>query len=253
MASSIFTPIFEHLEWRQLQLRYWRHSDDLQRSVSGVESRFEVNSFREFLRIADYQNEDFVIETLLREMDSDDVFWDIGANIGTHSCYIGQKARHTIAIEPFPDNAERARTNLELNNVEAEVIECALAESKGEASLAVPDSDENEAGVGTFSLREDTVEEEAVSVKVIPGDTLVSENNITFPDVMKIDVEGGELDVLHGFQQGLASARTVLVEVHPHHVDQEEVTELLESAGFSVEILRQRNDETHLLAKSTGT
>jgi FkbM family methyltransferase len=212
-----------------------------------------VNSFREFLRIVDYQDEDFVIETLLRETNPDDVFWDIGANIGTHACYVGQKASCTIAIEPFPDNADQARTNLHLNNVDAEVRECALGESRGDARLTVPNTDECEAGVGTFSLLEDSVGDEAVNVEVIQGDDLVSEHELPFPDVMKIDVEGGELSVLRGFRRGLDNARTVLVEVHPRHVDLEEVIQLLESEGFAVEILRQRNDETHLLAKSTET
>ena len=251
MAPSVFLTLNKHLEWRKLQFRYWVHSGDLQRTVGGVKSRFEVNSFREFLRIMDYQDEDFVIETLLQEIDPDDVFWDIGANIGTHACYVGQKANYTVAVEPFPDNAEQARKNLELNNVNSEVIECALGESEGIAKLAVPDTDKTESGVGTFSLQEDFTKGEAVDVELVSGDKLVRENQTPDPDVIKIDVEGGELDVLRGFRHGLANARIILVEVHPRHVDREEISGLLESEGFTVEVLRQRNDEIHLLAKTT--
>lgn len=252
MVLSTFSALFNHLEWRPLQLRYWLHSGNLQRNVGGVESCFEVNSFREFLRIVDYQDEDFVIETLLQEINPDDVFWDIGTNIGTHACYVGQKASYTVAIEPFPGNAEQARTNLDLNDVDAEVIEYALGETEGRASLAVPDTDESEVGVGTFSLHEDSPESETVSVEVISGDRLVSENEIPSPDVAKIDVEGSELDVLRGFRWELNNIRTVLIEVHSRHVDLEEISGLLESKGFSVNVLRQRNDEIHILAKSTG-
>lgn len=253
MVPPIFSTLCTHLTWRQLQFRYWLHSGNLQKTVGGVESRFEINTFREFLRIVDYQDEDFVIEKLLQETNPDDVFWDIGANIGTHACYVGQKASYTVAIEPFPDNAKQARRNLSLNDVDAEVLEYALGKSESEASLAVPHTDKSEVGVGTFRLQEDSPEGKAVNVEVIPGDKLVSENEIPAPDLIKIDVEGGELDVLHGFRQGLANAHTILIEVHPLYVDQDEISELLESEGFAVDILRQRNDEIHLLATSTKT
>lgn len=251
MVLSALSNLMNHLEWRQLQFQYWLHSGEIQRTVGGVESRFQVNSFREFLRIVDYQNEDFVIETLLQETDPNEIFWDIGANIGTHACYVGQKAHQTIAVEPFSGNAEQARMNLDLNEVDAEVIECALGESKGEADLTVPDSDETEVGVGTFRLQEDSVGNKPVGVEVTLGDELVLKNEIPYPDVMKIDVEGGELDVLRGFDQGIDNARTILVEVHPRHVDRKKISELLESEGFTVDVLRKRNEETHLLATST--
>lgn len=248
MVESVFASISEHLEWRYLQLRYRFSSGKINRSVGDVESSFHVGSFREFLRVVDYQDEDFVIERLLDATNSDDVFWDIGANIGTHSCYIGQRAKQTIAIEPFPDNAEQARRNCRLNNVDATILKYALGESSGKATLAVPDTDESVVGVGTFSLQNNSPNSESIDVEVIAGDRLIEEQNLPLPDVIKVDVEGGELDVLRGFHRGLQNARIILVEVHPRYVEREEITDLLESEGFSVSVLRQRNDEIHLLA-----
>lgn len=251
MANSVLSSITTHLEWRLLQLRYRLNSGTVERSVGGIESSFGVNSFREFLRVIDYQDEDFVIECLLERARPDDVFWDIGANIGTHSCYVGQKVGRTIAVEPFPDNAKRARENCKLNSVEATIVKYALGEHRGTASLAPPKSDESVAGVGTFSLQGPSTSSESIDVDVIPGDELTQEESLSLPDVMKIDVEGGELDVLRGFGEGLRNARIVLVEVHPAHVKQSEVVDVLESEGLSVEVLRQRNDEVHLLATRT--
>lgn len=248
MDESVLSSLAEHLEWRYLQFRYRVNSGRVTRSVGTIGSEFHVDSFREYLRIVDYQNEDFVIECLLEAIDTGDVFWDIGANIGTHSCYVGQKAGQTVAIEPFPANARQARRNCDLNGINSTVLEFALGEEGGKANLAVPDTDETAAGVGTFSLRNGSSYSESVTVDVIPGDKLVEERGLPLPDVMKIDVEGGELSVLRGFHNGLQNARVVLVEVHPWHVEQEGVTDLLQSAGFSVTVLRQRNDEIHLLA-----
>lgn len=248
MVDSVLTSISEHLEWRYLQLRYRINSGKVKRSIGNVESSFHADTFREFLRAVDYQDEDFVIEHLLEAIYSDDVFWDIGANIGTHSCYIGQRAKQTIAIEPFPDNAQQARGNCRLNNIDATILEYALGESSGKATLAVPDTDESVVGVGTFFLQNDSPNSESIDVEVITRDRLIEEHDLPLPDVIKIDVEGGELDVLRGFHRGLQNARVVLVEVHPRYVERKEVTDLLESEGFFVSVLRQRNDEVHLVA-----
>ncbi|QKY21771.1 FkbM family methyltransferase [Halolamina sp. CBA1230] len=251
MANSVFSSITDHLEWRLLQLRYRLNSGTVKRSVGEIESSFNVDSFREFLRVTDYQDEDFVIECLLERVRPDDVFWDIGANIGTYSCYVGQKVERTIAVEPFPDNARRAQKNCQLNGIDATIVKYALGEHREKASLAPPESDQSVAGVGTFSLQNTSTSSESIDVNVVPGDELAREESLPLPDVMKIDVEGGELDVLEGFDNGLRNARIVLVEVHPSHVEQSEVTDVLESGGLSVEVLRQRNDEVHLLATRT--
>ncbi|WP_336037515.1 FkbM family methyltransferase [Halobacterium yunchengense] len=248
MVESALASISEHLEWRYLRLRYRINSGKIKRSIRDVESSFQVNTFREFLRVVDYQNEDFVIERLLDTIDPDDIFWDIGANIGTHSCYIGQISNQTIAIEPFPDNAQQARKNCRMNNIDATILEYALGESSGRSTLTVPDTDESVVGVGTFSLQNDSPNSESIDVEVIAGDRLIQEQDLPLPDVIKIDVEGGELDVLRGFHRGLQNARVVLVEVHPRYVEQEKITDILESEGFSVSVLRQRNDEVHVFA-----
>ncbi|AAG19468.1 conserved hypothetical protein [Halobacterium salinarum NRC-1] len=248
MAESLLASVSNHFEWRYLQFRYRISSERISRTIGSVESSFHVDTYREFLRVVDYQNEEFVIEALLDTIRSDDVLWDIGANIGTHSCYIGQKAGQTIAIEPFPDNAQRARENCSLNDVDATVCEYAVGAHEGEATLAVPDTDDNVVGVGTFSLQTDARNAQSVDVDVVPGDQIIQNRGVALPDVIKIDVEGGEADVLRGFDRGLQNARAVLVEVHPRYVDRDEITRLLESHGFSVSILRQRNDEVHVLA-----
>jgi predicted RNA methylase len=71
-------------------------------------------------------------------------------------------------------------------------------------------------------------------------DHLVAGGAIAAPDFLKIDVEGGELEVLRGAAQTLRSARPrLIVETHGHAVESA-VAELLIAAGYRVLVVNQR-------------
>lgn len=59
---------------------------------------------------------------------------------------------------------------------------------------------------------------ETVTVPVRPLDALCQESEIT-PEVVKIDVEGFELEVLKGAEIVLGNAKLLLLEVHPELLD----------------------------------
>ncbi|WP_138007349.1 FkbM family methyltransferase [Halalkalirubrum salinum] len=239
--------IREHLEWRFLQFKYYTSGKLLTRTVGGESVTLGVGSFREFLRAIDYQNEDFVIETLLSKIEPNDVFWDIGANIGTHSCYIGQRGNQIVAIEPHPETASRARENMERNGVDGVVLEYALSDVEGTTSLCIPDKDTYEIGTGTFTTKSGDKMKEIEKVTATTGDNLIEEHELPLPDIIKIDVEGVELDVIRGFKTGLENSHSILVEIHPQHTDIENIRSLLISAGYELRTLRQRNNEIHIL------
>ena len=75
---------------------------------------------------------------------------------------------------------------------------------------------------------------------MISGDSLIDRDDLPSPDVVKIDVEGAELQVIQGLSSALANARVVYCEVHPQHVDEEDVFDALRSLGFTVERLGTR-------------
>lgn len=237
------------LAWYSLRLRYHVGPNTRRRSVGGESATFEASSFPEFLRIVDFQNESEVIKQLLEVSKEDDVFWDIGANIGTHSCYVGKVVSEVVSFEPHPENALRAQKHLEENDVDGKVLEYALGSERKKATLSIPEGDDKP-GVGTFTLRNDRDESRSIDVKVIPADCLIENIGISPPDIVKIDVEGSELDVIRGFQKGLKNARVILVEVHPEYVSVDEIQDVLSSKGYSVNILRHRSGEIQLIARN---
>lgn len=80
-------------------------------------------------------------------------------------------------------------------------------------------------------------EADKVSKTMITLDALVSGNDIQLPDLVKIDVQGAELDVLRGAQKSLKHCSDIIIEMQHEeynlgapHVSK--VTEFLETIGF---------------------
>jgi len=118
-------------------------------------------------------------------------------------------AGRTIAFEPSPRERARLATHLALNRCGNVTIEsCALGDQTGEADLFVVDSGET----GCNSLRPgDIGNARAVRVPVRRLDDYVTETTLDRVDVIKIDVEGGELSALRGAEQTLRRFRPLVM------------------------------------------
>lgn len=221
------------------------------REVSGVSASFHVSTGMEVQRFRNLMDEAYVIESVLDHVSEDDVFYDVGANVGLYTCFVSQVSADTVAFEPHPENRERLRDNVELNELSNVTIRReALSDSDGVAELEVAGT--GVAGEGTHSLVTDDKTDGALEVEEARTDSLVDE--LPTPDVVKIDVEGAELQVLRGMKEMLADCRVVYTEVHPDRLQrrggsEDEVVELLERAGLSVEKLESRGQEAFLRAE----
>ena len=94
-------------------------------------------------------------------------------------------------------------------------------------------------------------------VELATGDALVVEGRAAPPNVLKIDVEGFELDVLQGMPKQLASPllKHIFIEVHFTLLEERgldgvpsQIERLLRAAGFAVEWL----DPSHIHARRTS-
>lgn len=221
-------------------------------TVSGIEVKFRTETRTEVKRFHDLSGERPVIENVLRSLNPDDTFYDIGANVGTYTCFSASKLGpdRTIAFEPEPENATRLQENLELNNLDAKIVEVALSDTDGTTSLALKG---NEAGEGEHTIATDG-EVETVEVETARGDSIIEQHDLPAPTVVKIDVEGAELSVLRGLQETIReNCRLVYVEVHPEKImdfggEASEVNEFLTEAGFEVTEIAQRGNEVFLRA-----
>lgn len=203
-----------------------------------------VNALRRF-RSTTY--EDQFCTALLGAVRSGDCVWDVGANVGYYTAKLSDLVGETglvYAFEPAPSCAAKLR---ELASQNARVIETALGNVEAFLPLTLTEdplgSTNSLCGGGGI----------AIQVAVTTGDALISRNVARPPNVVKIDVEGFELEVLEGLEQTLRTydCRAVFVEVHfgildrrGHRHTPSRVESLLQTAGFGAHWI----DASHIAA-----
>ncbi|VVM06958.1 hypothetical protein MAMC_01375 [Methylacidimicrobium cyclopophantes] len=151
-------------------------------------------------------------EALVRAIRPGMRFWDVGANIGFYSVLAGRLVGpegRVLSIEPDPENAERLCAAVERNGLRnVEVVRAALASREGTMAL------ERRGAMSRLrESNEKTAGAEAISVAVFRLEKLAE--RFGAPDVVKIDVEGAEIEVLRGVGPLIRERKPVfLVEFH---------------------------------------
>lgn len=139
---------------------------------------------------------------------------DVGANIGYNTiraARLAGAAGRVVAVEPTSDNLAVLRGNVAaagLTNVRVEPVAAGSASGTRDLFVRGPKSAVN----SLFPQSCYASVTDIVRVPVVPLDELVPRG----ADVVKIDVEGAELDVLEGMPRILrTSAPVLIVEWHP--------------------------------------
>jgi FkbM family methyltransferase len=176
-------------------------------------------------------------DLLLTNIREGDLVWDVGANVGLYTrLFVDRVGRDgkVIAFEPSP----RAFAQLQSSfATEPSVIlqEVALSDFDGEADFFVAER----GSTVTDSLVFHSGNSASIRTSVKRGDSMCS----NAPAIIKIDVEGAELEVLKGMTETLRTPglRGVFVEVHFLALAQRgmrtapvEIQKLLQHAGFDV-------------------
>lgn len=134
-----------------------------------------------------------------------DIFLDIGANIGLMSLLGAvrvEDAGIVYAFEPEPDTFKLLKHNIAINhgrNIRA--MNCGLGATQGIEQIYR--NCYGNRGMASF-IERGVGAVKGTQVPVWPLDTFLAENDISAVRMMKIDVEGWELEVLKGAQRLLS-------------------------------------------------
>lgn len=142
---------------------------------------------------------------------------DIGAHKGSWSLVMQQintELKSVVMFEPQTKLIENLKS-LELGGVRKTIYQCALGEkesqlllSGGTASASLLPASENQHNFFPGSV---SCEQETVQVRVL--DEIYSSEGLDYPDLIKLDVQGYELNVLRGAEAVLANARYLVIEI----------------------------------------
>ena len=173
---------------------------------------------------------------LLDERRDRGFFFDVGANVGLYSWEMRQICpnRKIIAFEPDPKNLEFLQLNVQTNCLaKIEIISSGLSNVSEQASFF---QDELTSATGTLDKENKPWVErylngsaKEILVKTTTMDEIVKQGKQ--PSLVKIDVEGHEIEVLEGSNETLAQAKPLLI-IESFPPKQNRVIKILQSKGY---------------------
>ncbi|WP_165322163.1 class I SAM-dependent methyltransferase [Rhizorhabdus phycosphaerae] len=171
----------------------------------------------------------------------DDLFWDIGANVGIYSIYAGVRGIRTLAFEPHFANYGQLCATVALNQVQDVVTPLCLAfaarKSVSEMNLASLDVGTSMSNFGAALDFRGNPFDPAFRQGMVGYDidSFVADFGVEIPNHIKIDVDGIELSIVEGARRTLADERVRSVSIELIDSDLQQVaavTEILEGAGL---------------------
>ncbi|MBR7678610.1 FkbM family methyltransferase, partial [Streptomyces daliensis] len=159
---------------------------------------------------------------------------DIGGWYGPWTRRLSRRADRVVTIEPVPHLARGLRATTPPN---VEVLQAAATDHAGRATLWLPADGRGDRGVSSLVRRRE-VHDTALDVPCLPVDELA----LTEVTLLKIDVDGSELAVLHGAERTLRRFGPALfIELELRIQPLSPVLGLLTSLGYTGWVLPERD------------
>jgi FkbM family methyltransferase len=176
-----------------------------------------------YFKLFDFEDSKFVLDTLTNE----DVFIDIGANVGHFSMLAASKKCEVHAFEPIPTTFKKLQKNIELNNLEVNLYNKGVGAENGVLNFST------QKGVMNSVVNDLNITSKEIEVVKV-DDELKNRQ----PTMLKIDVEGYEWFVLKGAKNILKSTnlKYILIELNESgakfSITDKQIHELLLENGF---------------------
>jgi FkbM family methyltransferase len=150
-----------------------------------------------------------ILKSILKQISSA-VVLDIGANIGNHAISISAECMEIHAFEPDADIISILRQNINANNINNIIVnETGLSDSDRYSDFYV----NMDGNIGASTLDSNTKGRnfKKTRVHLTTGDSYINENSVANIDLLKIDVEGHEMQVLDGFREAISKFRPIIL------------------------------------------
>ena len=173
----------------------------------------------------DYESEAPITALITENLHEGDVFLDVGANVGFFTVVaaqiVGPRGR-VLAFEPLPGLASLLRRSVVANSLtHVDVVEAAVARSTGTASIAaMPDSAYSHLIDGARKIDTSHGGWSSVPVATVSIDEYLRDHVGRTPRLIKMDIEGAEVEALAGARMTLSAdpAPDVICEVGIPHL-----------------------------------
>jgi FkbM family methyltransferase len=214
------------------------------RSTHGILLKLDPSEYVDSMVIRYGFYEEEVLLAVLGRLKLNDVFWDVGSNIGLHALTVAhlRPDARTIAFEPNPELTVLIRSVATHNELTVNVEPIALDSHSGTADLYLHRGNCGRSSLHNWDLNPNL---DIVTVTTSSGTELVKSGRLELPNVIKIDVEGHEAQVIEGLAELLPDSglHTIVFEDCP---DKESPTkQMLYRAGFAIRTLKRLEPTEH--------
>lgn len=203
-------------------------------ALAGMKMRLDLQSEKDYW-LGTYEIE---LQNAVRELVQP--CWtacDVGANVGYITLLlaraVGESGR-VYAFEALPANVERLHENITLNglNPRVQVFPAAVGATSAPVRFLIGPSDDM--GKAAGSAGRQSVYSESIEVLGLSLDDFIYTQGNPPPQVVKMDIEGGEVLALPGMERLLAEARPlILLELHGPEAART-AWETLTGAGYQI-------------------
>jgi FkbM family methyltransferase len=183
---------------------------------------------------------------------NDYAYFDIGSNVGLRSVYSLSENRPTVLFDPNPEVSKISKQMINLNNYKNYKIEqSGVSDTEGQLNFYISSS----AYMSSFD-KEHAAKDKIVSEMKIPVTTInlyLKANPQFQPKIVKIDVEGFEINVLKGASEMLQQFKPVLlIEILDTTSNRKEILDYLASYQYEAYYLFNKNERMLEKAESSN-
>jgi len=197
--------------------------------------RFGLFTGTRFIRGTYHRNE---AERIERLANAGDVVFDIGAHVGYYtvlaSRIVGDRGR-VFAFEPLPLNLEYLNRHIRANRLtNVTVFDAAVGSTEGWLSFDIGKG----SGRGRLNANSDNT---SLQVQVLKLDALFRAGRLPSPNLIKMDIEGGEAEALKGAAVMLSQCYPIIILSTHGPAVKIECESFLASLGYRLSYLSKSN------------
>jgi FkbM family methyltransferase len=175
-------------------------------------------------------------------VESDPVFYDVGANYGYYTLRAAAAAAHVYAFEPVSETYGQLRSNIDQNDLQDVVAayQVGLSDCPGIAEVNIYNSSGNNSMYLTTSSDPSVTRVGTETIELTTLDELIEAEGLSLPTILKMDIEGAELYALRGARNTIARSQpTLIVEFDEHafadaNYSKEDLLSELDRHGYTI-------------------
>lgn len=226
LYAIFISKIFKLIPKRIRSIYQFYYKPDV-RSKFGVTYRLTSELiWRRFERL---HRGEVLAEDFFSKVKDDDVCWDFGANVGNFSVRFLQRAKYVVAIEANPLNVNDLAYHMRVNSngKKFKILSGAAGDNSLHVGISVPAS--GYSGIAdTFTNYERPND---IFVPYLPLESFIA---LERPTIIKIDVDGAEVDILKFLVKHKFLETVKLVYIELQNTTKAECQKYLKKSNFSL-------------------